>query len=585
MDFFDVLTMFLGLALFLLGMNLMGNALEKRAGSRIKKILSGLSDKPLKGFLLGAAVTAVIQSSSATTVMVVGFVNSGLMTLRQAIYIIMGANVGTTVTAWILSLSGIQGDSFLLTMLKPTSFTPILAVIGIIFYLFLKNRKRKDTGMILLGFAVLMTGMDIMSGAVSGLKDVPEFANALLLFSNPLFGVLAGTVLTAIIQSSSASVGILQALSSTGTITFGSAIPIIMGQNIGTCVTALLSSIGANKNAKRAAMVHLYFNIIGTVVLLSLFYIANAIFTFPFITQNIDAAGIATVHTSFNLLCTLMLLPFGRGLEKLACLTVREKGANQQAILLDDRLLGTPSVAVERCERITMDMAALSCNAIRNALPLLRSYQSQTAEEVRAMESEADRYEDALGSYLVKLSSTQLNDQDSMSVTELLHLIGDFERISDHAVNLVESAEEITEKKVVFSPEAMEELNTLESAVMEILSLSEQAFCKNDLEAASMVEPLEQVIDDLRDEIKRRHIIRLQKSACTIEHGFVLSDILTNLERVADHCSNVAACLIEAQQHHALDMHDFLSRIKAGGEDFNQRYRQFKVKYALHAPA
>ena len=446
MDIFDVLMLAGGLALFLLGMNLMGNALEKKAGGKLKSVLESLTGSPAKGFLLGLAVTAVIQSSSATTVMVVGFVSAGVMTLHQAIYIIMGANVGTTVTAWLLSLAGIDGSSLFLTLLKPSSFTPVLALIGIVLYLFCKAPKKKDTGMILLGFAVLMTGMNEMSGAVSGLRDIPEFANFLLLFSNPLFGVLAGALLTAIIQSSSASVGILQALSSTGAVTYAIAIPIIMGQNIGTCVTALLASVDTTKNAKRAAMVHLYFNIIGSAVLLALFYGANAIFRFDFVQQTTNGMGIAIVHTVFNLLCTLLLMPFAKQLEKLACLTVKAEKTDEEIRMLDENLLAVPAIAVDRCRAAVVSMATRAVDTFNSSLRMLEHYDAKTAEEIRRNEDLVDRYEDRIGAFLVKISAESLSDEDSFECTKLLRLIGEFERISDHAVNLLESAEEIRDK-------------------------------------------------------------------------------------------------------------------------------------------
>ncbi|MBR4018518.1 MAG: Na/Pi cotransporter family protein, partial [Clostridia bacterium] len=541
MTIFNVLSLIGGLSLFLFGMNIMGNALEKRAGNRLKKILASLTSSPIKGLMLGLAVTAVIQSSSATTVMVVGFVNSGIMTLRQAINVIMGANIGTTVTAWMLSLTGISGDSLFIQLLKPTSFTPILALIGAVMYLFLKDVRKKDTGEALLGFAVLMFGMDAMSAAVKPLAGIPEFGNILIMLSNPIFGVLAGALLTAIIQSSSASVGILQALSATGQVTFGSAIPIIMGQNIGTCVTALLSSVGTTKGARRAAMVHLYFNILGTVVLLILFNIANGIFDFAFVHESANQAGIAIVHTVFNLSCTALLFPFGKQLERLACATVRDNGQADELQMLDERLLATPAAAIMRCTDLTHKMARKSCTALADALAILRNYDSKAAQKIYDTESKVDEYEDKLGDFLVKLSAEDMNADDSREASTLLHLIGDFERISDHAVNLVESAEELNSKGLSFSAQGKKEIEVLYCALEEILQLTQTAMCERDMQAAALVEPLEQVIDHLKKTIKMQHVIRLKNGQCTIEVGFVLNDILTCIERTSDHCSNIAA--------------------------------------------
>ncbi|MBQ7091977.1 MAG: Na/Pi cotransporter family protein, partial [Clostridia bacterium] len=544
MTIFNVLSLIGGLSLFLFGMNIMGNALEKRAGSRLKKILASLTSSPIKGLMLGLAVTAVIQSSSATTVMVVGFVNSGIMTLRQAINVIMGANIGTTVTAWMLSLTGISGDSLFIQLLKPTSFTPILALIGAVMYLFLKDVRKKDTGEALLGFAVLMFGMDAMSAAVKPLAAVPEFGNILIMLSNPIFGVLAGALLTAIIQSSSASVGILQALSATGQVTFGSAIPIIMGQNIGTCVTALLSSVGTTKGARRAAMVHLYFNILGTVVLLILFNIANGIFDFAFVHESANQAGIAIVHTVFNLSCTALLFPFGKQLERLACATVRDDGQADELQMLDERLLATPAAAIMRCTDLTHKMARKSCTALADALAILRNYDSKAAQKIYDTESKVDEYEDKLGDFLVKLSAEDMNADDSREASTLLHLIGDFERISDHAVNLVESAEELNSKGLSFSAQGKKEIEVLYCALEEILQLTQTAMCERDMQAAALVESLEQVIDHLKKTIKMQHVMRLKNGQCTIEVGFVLNDILTCMERTSDHCSNIAACIL-----------------------------------------
>lgn len=581
MNFFDILSLLGGLALFLFGMQLMGNALEKKAGGGLKTILEKMTERPLTGFLLGLLVTCVIQSSSATTVMVVGFVNSGIMKLRQAIFIIMGSNIGTTITAWVLSLTGVSGDAWYIQIFKPSSFVPILAMIGVIFFVFLKSNKKKDTGVILLGFATLMTGMEAMSGAVEGLKDVPAFANILTLFTNPILGVLAGAVLTAVIQSSSASVGILQALSSTGAISFGAAVPIIMGQNIGTCATALLSCIGANKNAKRTAFVHLYFNVIGTIVLLALFSIAKAALGLGFLdTMMIDEFWIAVVHTAFNLICTLLWLPFAGLLEKLACITVRDHEEQEQYEMLDERLLSTPAIAVDRCRVVAEKMAEISAATIHDAFSLLDQYHEPLAQRVVAGEEKADRYEDRLGSYLVKVSSQELTDEDSMEITTLLHLINDFERISDHAVNILQSAEEIQDKKLQFSGSAREEIGVMLRAVEKIVDLSLKAFVNRDLAAAAQVEPLEQVVDDLKDTIKASHIERLQKGDCTIELGFILTDLLTNLERVSDHCSNIAGCLLE-MAHKEMAIHQYLQKVKSGGDEFNRLFEEFKAEYKI----
>lgn len=581
MTIFNVLSLLGGLALFLYGMNVMGAALEKRAGGGLKKILASLTQNPVKGFFLGLGVTAVIQSSSATTVMVVGFVNSGVMTLRQAINVIMGANVGTTVTAWLLSLTGIEGSSTLVTLLKPSSFTPVLAFIGIVMYMFLNDKRKKDVGTALLGFAVLMFGMDAMSGAVKPLANVPEFANILLLFSNPLLGVVAGAVLTGVIQSSSASVGILQALSATGSVTFGSAIPIIMGQNIGTCITALISSVGTTKNARRAAMVHLYFNIIGTVVLLALFYGANAIFRFDFIADSVNPAGIAVVHTVFNLLCTAILIPFGNQLEKLAYLTVKDDGQTEELQMLDERLLATPSIALGRCEELTRKMAELSIQSILDALEQLHSYNPKTAAAIFDTEALIDKYEDKLGDYLVKLSAQDTSSDDSLEASKLLHLIGDFERLSDHATNLVESAEEMHAKKIRFTQAAQDELNVMYSAISEIMELTRSAFVDDNMVDAALVEPLEQVVDELRNAIKMQHIIRLQGGRCTIEAGFVLNDIITSLERVSDHCSNIAVCVLDMAINN-FEMHNYLQHVKDGSTElFNRNFKMYMDKYAL----
>ena len=587
MDIFDVLSLLCGLALFLYGMDVMGDSLKKSAGSSLKRILAKMTSNPFKGFLLGLAVTAVIQSSSATTVMVVGFVNSGTMTLLQSVGVIMGANVGTAVTAWLTGLSGVGGAGAESTLaivkwFKPDSWMPILAVIGICLIMFVKRGKKRDIGAILLGFAVLMVGMSMMSSSVSGLKDSESFKSILTMFENPILGVLAGLVLTAIVQSSSASVGILQSLTVTGAITYGAAIPIVMGQNIGTCVTALISSVGANKNGRRAAMIHLYFNIIGVVVVLSAFYILNAIFSFPFVESAIDMWGVAGTHTVFKLISVALIGPFYRQLEKLAILTVRDKkGEDEPASLLDERLLDTPAIAVGRATEVTAIMADISTRALLGALKVSEAYDQRLADEVRDLENKADILEDALGSYLVKISSTSTDEYDSRQITKLLHMIGDFERISDHAVNIIESAEEIAEKKIEFSKDANRELSVLRSAISDILTTTYDAYAKNDLDLASRVEPIEQIVDELRDKIRLNHIMRLQKSECTIELGFVLSDLLTNFERVSDHCSNIASCIIEISEYNALDIHKYLAAVKQGSSVFEEKCQEYREKYTI----
>jgi len=581
MDLFDVLTLIGGLCLFLFGMNLMGSALEKRAGRSLTTILGRLTSGKMAGFLTGLGVTAIIQSSSATTVMVVGFVNSGIMSLRQAINVIMGANVGTTVTSWLLALTGIESGNLFIKLLKPTSFTPILALIGIILYM-TGNSKKKDTATILLGFATLMFGMDTMSGAVAGLKEVPEFRNILTMFSNPLLGVLAGAFLTAVIQSSSASVGILQALSSTGQINFGMAIPIIMGQNIGTCVTALISSVGTSRNARRASVVHLSFNIIGTVVMLTLFTLARHVFDLSdFVNSMASESGIAVAHTAFNILCTAVLLPASGLLEKLSYKIVPEaKNAEQleDHIQLDERLMTTPSVALEQCRLLTGDMAGIASSALKLSAEMFYEYNPDKAAIIREKEDLADKYEDALGSYLVKLNSLSLAAEDSMESSKLLHMIGDLERLSDHAVNLLASAEELNEKGIAFTAAAKDELETILGATDEILDLAMNAFKNNDLTSAIMVEPLKQIVDVLKNRFRSRHIQRMQKGECTIEAGFVWSDLLTNLGRVADHCSNIAGCVIELSSE-KLDLHDYSKMVRSESNEYAAMYRDYAEKY------
>ena len=594
MTIFDVLTLICGLALFLYGMDVMGDALKKSAGRKLKTILGNLTSNKWKGFLLGLGVTAVIQSSSATTVMVVGFVNSGTMLLSQAIGVIMGANVGTAVTAWITGLNGLGGGAASaaewLSWLKPSAWMPILALVGICLIMFSKKEKKKDIGVILMGFAVLMVGMDTMSGAVSGLKSSPEFQQILLLFKNPLLGILAGTVLTAIVQSSSASVGILQALSSTGAITYSAAMPIIMGQNIGTCVTAMLSSISANKNGKRAALVHLYFNIIGVILWMGMYYLLGWILTstnvfglFAWAEGTvIDMWGIAAIHTIFKIFSVALLMPVSNLLEKLAMATIKgtDTKGDGYTDMLDERLLETPSVAIERCYEVADQMAKLSSNAIQQAITLLGTYDDKVAQEVHDAEDKVDIYEDVLGSYLMKLSARSMTEIDSREVTKLLYMIGDFERISDHAVNIVDSADEIKDKGLEFSEKAVRELTVMYNAINEIMQMTEEAFINQDEKKAYIVEPLEQVVDDLKEQIRVRHIRRLQKEECTMEHGFVLSDILTNLERVSDHCSNVASCLIEMNEHEDLGIHEYEHHLKEEGE-FDKLYHEYLAKYSI----
>ncbi len=580
MNLFDALNLIGGLCLFLFGMNLMGEALERRAGSGLRTILGKLTTNKLAGFLTGLAVTAVIQSSSATTVMVVGFVNSGLLALGQAINVIIGANIGTTVTAWLISLGGIDGEALWIQLLKPTSFTPVLALVGIIFTMFFKSQKKKDTGVILLGFATLMFGMDTMSSAVSGLRDVPEFQQLFLVFANPVFGVLAGAVLTAIIQSSSASVGILQALSSTGAVTMGAAIPIIMGQNIGTCITAILSSFGTNKNAKRAALVHLSFNVIGTVVLLTVFCISKALFEIPLLSSPATHFSIAVAHSLFNIICTVLLLPMTKQLEKLAYTLIPENKVPEKQAELDERLLATPSVALQQCHTVALDMADTAISALKDGLASLTNYSAELAASIREKEDKTDHYEDILGSYLVRLSTMQISESDSAEAAMLLKVIGDFERISDHAVNILESAEEMRGKEFRLSAAAKEELNVLVGAVSEILDLSLKAFKDNDADAIAAIEPLEQVIDGLKESMRTNHIIRLQQGSCTIETGFVWTDLLTNLERTSDHCSNIAGCILDLRIHN-MNIHENVRAIRAATSDYKERYEDYSRKYAV----
>ncbi len=586
MDIFGLLTLVGGLALFLYGMNVMGAGLEKMSGGKLERILETLTSNPIKAVLLGAGVTAVIQSSSATTVMVVGFVNSGIMKLSQAVGIIMGANVGTTFTAWILSLTGIQGDSILINLLKPSSFSPILALIGIILYTMAKSDKKKDVGEIMLGFAVLMFGMESMSGAVEPLAEVPEFTNILTMFHNPILGVLVGAILTAVIQSSSASVGILQALSVTGAFTFGSAIPIIMGQNIGTCVTAMISSVGGNRGAKRTAFVHLYFNIIGTIVFMVLFYLGNAIFRFDFTNEVVDAAGIALVHTTFNVFATLLLLPFAKQLERLAYLTIPETEEEKQAKvdvfgILDERFLNSPTFAIEQCRSLTAKMAELSKESFLESMELLDDYSEEKASDVIAKENLIDTYDDKISAYLTRLNSGDLSYGDSLKVTSLLHCLTDFERISDHACNVVENAQQMKKDGAEFSKKGKEEMGIYKNAIVDILTRTTQAFVESDEQLARTVEPLEEVIDEINKDVKKHHMKRLRKGKCTIELGLVLSDLAMNYERVADHCSNIAVYMMQLKDTQ-LEEHSFTEQMdEEESIQFNKNLEIFQKKYAL----
>jgi phosphate:Na+ symporter len=559
-------------------MNIMGESLERSAGSKLETMIAKLTTGKLTGFLTGLGVTAIIQSSSATTVMVVGFVNSGLMSLKQAIHVIMGANIGTTVTAWILSLSGISGDNIVIRLLKPTSFTPILALVGLGFYMFSKSKKKKEIGAILLGFAVLMFGMDTMTDAVAGLSQVPQFRELFLLFKNPLLGVLVGALLTAVIQSSSASVGILQALAVTGAVSYGAVIPIIMGQNIGTCVTALLASFGTNKSAKRASLVHLFFNVIGTVVWLFVFSIVNAIFAPALFNEAASLTGIATAHSLFNLACVLLLLPMSGLLEKLACTFIPDDKRAEQTSELDERLLATPAVALERSRALTLDMARIATESLQASVACLDAYDADKAQLVRDAEERTDHFEDIIGSYLVKLSSRPLNEREGMHASVLLKAIGDLERISDHAVNILESAEELREKEIAFSADAQKEMKMLCDATLEIVSLAFTSFTENDIGVANCVEPLEQVIDKMKELLRARHIERLRKGNCGIEVGFVWNDLITNMERVSDHCSNVAGCVIDLSQN-TLNLHESLNRVRGESEFYREKYAEYSKKY------
>ncbi len=578
MTVFDVLTLIGGLSLFIFGMNLMGDALERSAGSKLEIMIGKLTSGKLAGLLTGLGVTAIIQSSSATTVMVVGFVNSKLMTLKQAIHVIMGANIGTTVTAWILSLSGISGDSIFLKLLKPSSFTPVLALVGIVLLMFTKSNKKKDVGIVFLGFATLMFGMETMTGAVAGLKDIPAFQDLFLMFKNPILGVLAGAVLTAIIQSSSASVGVLQALAATGAVSYGAAIPIIMGQNIGTCITAILSSVGTAKNARRAALVHLSFNVIGTIVCLAVFTAVKAIIAPSLLNDAASYAGIATAHSVFNIVCTLLLLPMSGALEKLAYRIIPDTEQVEKVSELDDRLLATPAIALECAHNLTFDMAKVATEALKMSIECLSDYDMAKAEAIREAEEKTDHHEDVIGSYLVKLSVKQLNENEGAMASMLLKAIGDFERISDHAVNILESAEEMREKGIAFSDSAKVEIDSLCAATAEIVTLSYDAFIENNAEDAEKVEPLEQVIDRMKELLRTRHIDRLRVGDCGIEAGFVWSDLITDMERVSDHCSNIAACVMDTKEQN-MNLHESLKVLRSDSEFYREKYTEYTKKY------
>lgn len=579
MDLFDVLTLIGGLSLFLFGMNIMGQALERKAGNKLKDLLAKMTNSKFKGFLTGLVITAVIQSSSATTVMVVGFVNSGLMTLRQAINVIMGANIGTTITSWILSLGDIEGSSVLITLLKPTSFTPILALVGIIFYMFLKDDSKKDIGSILLGFATLMFGMDTMSNAVSGLANVPGFSNLFILFTNPLLGVLVGALLTAIIQSSSASVGILQALSSTGQVTYGAAVPIIMGQNIGTCVTCLLSSIGTNKNARRAAVVHLLFNTIGTVVILTLFCIIKTFVYIPLLSEQASMFGIALTHSIFNVLCVMILLPMSALLEKLALRIIPDDKIKEKYDELDTRLFVTPTLALAQAKSSLSDMADTSRKAITMALKSVNNYSDKLYEDILKQEDKNDRYEDKIGTYLVDLSSKNtLSESESKEVSKMLKIIGDLERIADHAINIGQASRELRDKNLSLSEDAIKEMDSMLNAVKECVDLSLLAFEKDDLSIALKVPPLEEVIDELKAKLRANHIDRVKRRQCSIEAGFIWSDLLTNLERVGDHCNNIATEIIDDLNYDNRYFHK-TKRHASDDEGYDALYRDYSLKY------
>lgn len=588
MDIFKFLSLIGGLALFLYGMNIMGAGLEKVSGGKLEKLLEKLTSNKIKAVMVGAAVTAVIQSSSATTVMLVGFVNSGIMKLSQAIGIIMGANIGTTATAWILSLTGLEGDNFFIQLLKPTSFSPILAIIGIMLIMGKNIGKRREIGSIMIGFAVLMFGMDMMSSAVAPLADVPEFTNVLLKFKNPLLGMLVGAGLTAIIQSSSASVGILQALSVTGAFTFGSVIPIILGQNIGTCITAMLSSIGANKGARRTALVHLYFNIVGSIIFFFLYSVLNAIFKFSFINSVAGVADIALVHSIFNIVATVILFPFTKVLESFAYLTIpetqeeKENEIESQSFLsLDIRFLATPGYAIEKCRELVFEMADLSRKTLLCAMSLLSNYNENVADKVMKREELIDQYDDKLSAYLVQLNAQNLASEHSQSISTLLHSIGELERISDHALNLKEQAEKMIKSGLTFSKKAEKEIAIYEMAIEDIVNRSVEAFLTNNSELALSVEPLEEAIDHIDKQVKKRHIKRLKKGKCSIDLGMIFYDITSNFERISDHCSNLAVYLIQTEDVN-FEAHSYMNHLKEESKkNFSIMLEEYQKKYML----
>ena len=582
MDIFSVIQLCGGLALFLYGMHNMGQGLSKVSGGKLEKVLEKVAGNPIKGAVLGMLVTLVIQSSSATTVMVVGFVNSGIMELSQAIGIIMGANIGTTITAWILSLTNISSSNIFVELLKPDSFSPVLALIGVFMILVSKKSRRRDLGEIFVSFAVLIFGMTTMSGAVAGLKDWPGFSEVIMLFANnPILGLLTGAVVTGIIQSSAASIGILQALAVTGSITYGAAIPIILGQNIGTCATALISCIGANKNAKRAAVVHLYFNIIGSFLFMAAFYGLDLIFRFPFIDEAINAVGIPAVHSIFNVTTVLVLLPFSKQLGKLATLTVRDKKTDEDMPLLDERLLSSPSFALEQCKNVVFDMARYTEKTLTAAINQISEKNEKMFDKIAENEEKIDRYEDILGTYLVKLSACEVTEKDSREISQFLQVIGDFERIGDHAENILDSVKELTEKKIRFSEKAEKEIDTISAAVKEIVENTFKAFVDNDIQLAKKTEPLEQTVDELQHELKDRHIRRLKEGRCTIELGFIFTELLTAFERISDHCSNIAVGVIQ-HDGSSLNSHMYLNDIKKREpEDFKEDFNHYVEKYKL----
>ncbi len=583
MDIFSFINLFGGLALFLFGMNTMSDGLEKLAGGKLEAILKKMTSNPIKSLVLGAGITAVIQSSSAVTVMLVGLVNSGIMDLASSVGVIMGSNIGTTITAWMLSLVGIESDNVFIKLLKPSSFSPILALIGVVMTMMAKSNKKKDVGYILIGFAVLMYGMEFMSDAVEPLRDMPEFTSILTAFTNPFLGILTGMVLTAIIQSSSASVGILQALSLTGSITYGMALPIIMGQNIGTCVTSLISSIGVSKNAKKVAVVHISFNLIGTIIFTALYCVAHYMIELPILAEAITPVNIAIIHSIFNISTTVILLPFSKVLVTIANTVIKddEVEPEKQIAFLDERLLKTPSIALQELTNLAYKMADVTKISIYDAMELLFDYDEEKGKKVKELETEVDIYEDKLGSYLIRMSGHELTDEDSAQVSKLLHAIGDLERISDHAVNIMEAGKEMKEKGLQISPQGIKEITVASKAIYEILDISIEAFKNNDLEMAYRVEPLEECVDDLIDAIKMSHINRLKDGNCTIEHGFVLSDILTNYERVSDHCSNIGVAMIELSKG-LFDAHAYADGQVKEDPEFKRLYEEYKAKYALN---